>query len=194
MKNYMTYLAKNLPSVCAALSILAMLLPWISYTGANILYSETESVSAFDAVFNGTASFLGYLMFLCPIILIVANSVKKLKKYNKILCVALPAVGAVCEIAAFIACKTTISGMSDGINTYTSSVSIGFFAVLLTFALTAVAGMMKYRGLKLDKESLNKIKQKGAAAAQSIKDAAAQVAESDNEEQNSTQKSNDSDA
>lgn len=177
MKINKEFILKNLITICCALSVLFLLLPFASakmevntsFVG-NI--SSSASVSGFDTIFGEGSTVVAWIMILCPGVLVAMNYVKQLDKYKSILAICLPVLSIIAAIITLLTAGAGASAAGASANVSLSP-SIGFFLVVIAYIGTLIAGAMTFHGLKLSKEGLaefsNKMKEEGLAGVDTLK-------------------------
>lgn len=188
MKINKEFILKNLITICCIASVLLLLLPFCSVTGSVSSEfigsaSDSEAVTGFDVILGEAGTFFGWLLLICPAILIAMNYIEQLKKYKSVLAIVLPMVSIIAQIITLSSAKKVIvkmMGGSDTVSGYGTSISvklspqIGFYLLLIAYIATFIAGAMTYHGLTLDKKGIaefgNKIKETGLNGVESAKD------------------------
>lgn len=179
MKINKEFVLKNLITICCVASVLLLLLPFCSVTFSisSSFIGDTDTAQAltgFDIIFDATGTPIGWLLLVCPAVLVGMNYIEALKKYKSVLAIVLPVVSLIAQIAAYAICKNKLieaMGGADTVGGYgmessiKSAPGIGFFLLIVAYIATFIAGAMTYHGLTLDKKGIaefgNKIKENG---------------------------------
>ncbi len=164
---------KHLLTICCAVSILLLLLPFANVTA--IMENGIEdtgssgTLTGFGAMFGTGSTIIAWVMLLCPIILIAMNYIKQLDKFKNMLALILPMASILSAILSlfFVDTPNADAQYLEGTMELdiSASPSIGFFLLIVAFAATFVAGAITFHGLKLSKEGIaefgDKIKKEG---------------------------------
>lgn len=159
----MEFLKKNLLSIICIIAIIALFLPFISVT-VDVWddvwdYEETTHISGFDAAKEG---FLGYILFLAPILLIAMNYIKALEKYRGILSIATPAFSMLILIIVCFQAKSYGAGDVDTeFLDVAWNLGIGPFIAGLSYVAAGIVGAKTYAPEILEKYKFSDIKSLG---------------------------------
>lgn len=150
------FIRDNIMAICAALSLIFALLPFITMSSKAGSESVGVTINGFTALFGEYGSFISLIMLLGPVLVIIMNYISQLRPYRRIIAVGVPALCIVGEIIAAIVIKNAanaVSGAADaagkalGANIESSSsFGIGFWLMLVSYVLTAVIGFISYYG------------------------------------------------
>ena len=179
MKIDKEFILKNLITICCAASILLLFLPFCSVTvGVSILGESSSSgaaVSGFDVVAGKAAVVWGWVMVICPALLVAMNYIKQLDKYKSILAIVLPIVSLISAIIAMFtagSASAKATGMGSSVEVSVMP-HVGFFLLVVAYIGTLVAGAMTFHGLKLSKEGIaefrDKLKEEGVPGMDALK-------------------------
>ncbi len=164
---------KHLLTICCAISVLLLLLPFATVTvevkSSFVSASSEATASGFDAAFGDGSTIVAWLMLICPIVLVAMNYIKQLDKFKNILALVLPIVSIVSAIATLFLIGAPSASASAGGGSASAEMStspaIGFFLLIVAYVATFVAGAVTFFGLKLSKDGIaefaNKIKSDG---------------------------------
>lgn len=159
----MELLKKHLLSIICIISIIALFLPFVSVIAEVFGFEETNTASGFDAANKG---FLGYLLFLAPILLIAMNYIKQLEKYRGIISLAVPPICIVVLIIVFFQAKNVavqvdleFVDVSVGIGFGTILAAICYIAMGIIGAKTHGAEILKNANITDFQSLMNKISQ-----------------------------------
>lgn len=195
MKINKEFILKNLITICCAASVLLLILTFCSVTGSVSSAfigdaSDSQSISGFDIILGEAATVFGWLLVLCPAVLIAMNYIDALKKYKSILAIVLPIVSIISAIITLSSGKKAVTaamGGSDTVSGFGTSISvklspqIGFYLLIIAYIATFIAGAMTYHGLTLDKKGIaefgNKIKETGLNGVESAKELGIKVSQ-----------------
>lgn len=195
MKINKEFILKNLITICCIASVLLLLLPFCSVTGSVSSAflgdaSDSEVVTGFDVIMGDAGTFFGWLLLICPAVLVAMNYIEQLKKYKSVLAIVLPIVSIIAQIITLSSAKKAIAeamGGSDTVSGYGTSISvklspsIGFYLLIIAYIATFIAGAMTYHGLTLDKKGItefgNKIKETGLNGVEAAKDIGIKVSQ-----------------
>lgn len=188
MKINKEFILKNLITICCIASVLLLILPFCAVIGSvssDFLgsASDSETITGFEIILGDAGTLFGWLLILCPAVLVSMNYIDALEKYKSVLAIVLPIVSIISAIATLTAGKKAVlaaMGGSDTISEYGTSISvklspqIGFYLLIIAYIATFIAGAMTYHGLTLDKKGIaefgNKIKETGLNGMESAKD------------------------
>ena len=195
MQNVKEFILKNLITICCVASVILLLLPFCKVTDTASAYyveeSDTTTFTGFDVVLGDAGSLFGWLLIICPAVLVAMNYIEALNKYKSVLAIVLPIVSIVAQIAAFAACKKAFLaatggqenidlGFGVGMSIKTAP-AIGFYLLIIAFIATFIAGAMTYHGLTLDKKGItefgSKIVDAGKSGLESAKELGTKVSE-----------------
>lgn len=160
------FIRNNIMTICAAISLVFLFLPFVSFTGEVAGASQKlVSSSGMEAIFGikdlkvGTnTSIFAIFLLIVPVVMIVMNYIKPLNPYKKIIAVALPVVGIIMEIVTLLDIRSIINSFIDltpGVerNMVHTSIGIGFILLIVSFVLMTVCGLMIYHNFKLPKKN-----------------------------------------
>lgn len=166
------FVKKHLLTILAAVSVIAMFLPFAKFSASSGGSDSAVSVSGFTSIFGEYGSIISIVLFLGPVALVVMNYIGRLEKYKRTLSVAVPGICLLFELityfmvsAAMKAGGDAASDVADALGVSVSShirPQIGFFILMLIYIVTAVAGLVTYYGYTLDKAGIEKLKKSGA--------------------------------
>lgn len=164
------FIRKNIMAICAAISIILGLLPFIKYsckvTASGDFADEIASTGSTEQTFNlfqllsgDINSFFTIVLFIIPILLIIMNYIKPLRPYRRAIAIIAPALSFISEIILFFIIRATCisnaktsSGGGDDFSMSTKIHTIphiGFYLLLVSYILTAVVGFITYYGMKI---------------------------------------------
>lgn len=175
-------LKKHLLTICCAVSIIALFLPFASCDIKMDILGESgagsQNMSGFDVMQEYS---LAYVLLAGPILLIAMNYIKQLDQHKALLSIAVPAICLIACIVTLISVKSVYvksMGVSEGFGT-SIKVKIGFGAILalLSYVGTAVAGAVTYHNYTLDKNGLNRLRQESSQLLQSAQQKISEVAQ-----------------
>jgi hypothetical protein len=156
------FIRQNIMAICAALSILFAILPFMKFSSdVKSEYVNTGSsavLNGFTAIFGENGSIFATLMFLGPILIIIMNYIPQLKPFRRAIAIAAPLFCILAEVAVFFILRgvyvSTVKSQSyEGVDVSVSAIPhVGFYLMLLSYILTAVVGFMTYYGLELPKK------------------------------------------
>ncbi len=168
------FIRNNALTICAVISLLFYLLPFIRITSeVSNDYTDASSeikLTGFTTMMGTHGSVIGFLLLLGPILLIVMNYVVNLRPYRRMISVSVPVASIVIEIVVFLmitsVLKKGVSSVSaagaayddygDEIDTaikVKANPQIGFYLILLSYIITGIIGYITYYGLKLSKKN-----------------------------------------
>lgn len=154
---------KNINSIIAVLAIIMWFLPMFRLKAYEIGYSNAPTASGF-AVFTGMEFSDGSetgmnlssgFLFLCPLMLVLSNYVKKLEKLKRYSIFVAPVGGVLFLFLTKLSVQGSLN-MSVG-------ASIGFWLYLLLNVLLLILAYFQFKSIELDKEQIQKIVE-GASA------------------------------
>lgn len=159
------FVRKNSMALCAALSLIFCLFPFLKIGAEAEGNTTVDSFNIFQLLSGDNGSIFTILMLLLPVLLIVMNYIKALHPYRRAIAITVPVANFLFEIILFFILKAGAkaggaagSSMASeyGVSIKTiCSPHIGFFLLLLSYILTAVVGCITYYGLKLP-DKINK--------------------------------------
>ncbi len=177
MKLNKEFFKNNALTFCAALSLIALFLPFAYMkVESSYLGDYGESISLIDFIFDG--GWFGAALFVFPIVLIVFNYVKPVEYLKKIVGIAAPAVTIVTVIILYIV-------ISDSYYEISVIPSAGFYLSLVAnagailsaiFLCEAVSKPSSDKAEKIKKTSKKKFEKAKNIAADKVSDAASSVA------------------
>lgn len=157
------FVRKYLVVIPAVLSIAALFFTFITFSSSNDYADSSVSCSGFDALFGDYSTFAGWIVLLCPALVIASNFISKVKPFRRAISVCGPALSLIFEIVAFFAMKSNYmkaaGGISDAVNSFVDvgmevscSAGLGFFIMIISYILTAAAGLIAYFGVSFNKK------------------------------------------
>lgn len=175
-------LKRHLLTICCAVSIIALFLPFASCNiEMNILGesgADSQSMSGFIVMQEYS---LAYVLLAGPILLIAMNYIKQLDQHKALLSIAVPAICLIACVVTFLSVKSIYAssiGVSEdfGVNI---KIKIGFGAILaiLSYIGTAVGGAVTYHNYTLDKNGLERLRQESSQLLQSAQQKISEVAQ-----------------
>ena len=160
-----SFIQKNAISICAALSILFAVFPFVKFTMESDYTDATNEVlNGFSALFGSNGTIISIVLFLGPILLVLMNYIKQLRPFRRIISVTVPVVCTIFEIITALALQAGFKagsdvagaandamasiGMDAGLKS-SFSLQIGFFLILFSYILTIAVGLVTYYGFKV---------------------------------------------
>lgn len=172
------FVKKNLLAVCAALSVLAMFLPFAKFTASGGGSDSAVSVSGFTSIFGEYGSIISIVLLLGPVALVVMNYIRQLERYKLTLSVAVPGICLLFELITYFMVSGAMNAESGAASDIAGSLGIsvssdvrpqiGFFVLILIYIITAAAGLITYHGYTLDKDGIEKLKKGGAGITETV--------------------------
>lgn len=83
----MDFIKKNLKTILCVIALISLFLPIATFTIESYGYSEKINLNGIDI---STERFIGYLLILCPVLLILSNYISKIKQYENIISIIAP--------------------------------------------------------------------------------------------------------
>lgn len=83
----MDFIKKNLKTILCVIALISLFLPIATFTIESYGYSEAISLNGIDI---STERFIGFLLILCPVLLILSNYISKIKPYENIISIIAP--------------------------------------------------------------------------------------------------------
>ncbi len=146
---------KYIVAIPAVLSIIALLFPFMSFSASNDYASSKVTVSGLDIFFGDYSTLFGWILLLCPVLIIISNFIAKLKPFRRAISICCPIISFIFEIITYFACKSTYlktTGVVGNSVDCDTSFGLGFFILLITYILTVVVGYIAYLGIPSKKK------------------------------------------
>ncbi|MDO4988051.1 MAG: hypothetical protein Q4E17_03340 [Synergistes sp.] len=147
-------------TILSVIAVIALALPFITVTtSVPFIGSRSDSMSGFNAL--GTSLF-GVILIAGPILVAVMNYIKALAAHKGKIAIAIPIICILCVIYIIVQVND-VEIVSEYCKT---SVGPGFGLILafLSYAAMIVVGAVEYRGYKLNKAGVEKLKRQDAEA------------------------------
>lgn len=149
------FIRKYIVVIPAALSIIALLFPFMSFSASNSYASTNVTVSGLDIFFGDYSTLFGWILLLCPILIILSNFIEKIKPFRRAIAICFPVISLIFEIITYFACKSTYlnaTGVVGGTVDCDTSFGLGFFILLISYILTVLVGYIAYLGISPKKK------------------------------------------
>ena len=169
---------QHILTICAALSLLALALPFISVKmEVEVMGMASGSESVTSGFGTLGKSVFAFLLILGPALIIVMNYIKPLEKFKGIIAVAAPLACIADLILVFFSVKSASASASGagGSVEVSASLGIGALLALVSYVATVIAGAVTYHNFTLDKAGLEMLKERGKGLVQKTKDGASSV-------------------
>lgn len=150
------YVRKYFVAIPAALSLIALFLPFIKFRSESSKVDTAVTYNGFNSLMGECFAITGWFVFLLPAVVIASMFVQQLKPFRKAISVLAPALSLIFEIVTYFLMKSTYlsTGASAagavkslGVSVeFSCSPQIGFFILLISYVLTAGAGLIVYFG------------------------------------------------
>lgn len=143
---------KNLTGILCGAMILCFLLPFVSSevkaSVAGASGSAAESVNGFSLLTEG--GFLGIMLFLCPILILIANYLPQLGQYKKIISLILSVAGIIILFLSPAQLSAQGGNQSFSVDVKTTY-QIGFWLMLVCSATIALLSAIQFFNLNGNK-------------------------------------------
>ncbi len=150
------FIRKYIVAIPAVLSIIALLFPFMSFSASNDYASSKVTVLGVDIFFGDYSTLFGWILLLCPVLIIISNFIAKLKPFRRAISICCPIISFIFEIITYFACKSAYLNATGGLvgNSVDcdTSFGLGFFILLITYILTVVVGYIAYLGIPSKKK------------------------------------------
>lgn len=178
MENVKTIIKKHLMTVCAAISLVLLVLPFIEVASEASVAGITASASNVTNGFQCMNSSIFTLALIAgPVILAIMNYIPQLDQYKSILAVGVPGVCLFSLIIVYFQCSGAAFAVNSAASAAGGSVKvnlcIGAYLAGASYIATAIAGLVTYHNFTLDKEGIEKLKNDSLGFVKNVSDKAA---------------------
>lgn len=164
MKLDKAFFEKYSLTICAAISLISLFLPFIKTEVSSEFVNDTQTFNLISGISEG--GWIGIALIVCPILVIAMSYIKQLDNYKGIIVIAAPIVCIIGLIADFFLIKSASGALNSSMDSINGafgteglvdsemSVGFGFFIALISYIAMLVCGAMIFHGLKLSKEGI----------------------------------------
>ncbi len=164
MKLDKAFFEKYSLTICSAVALISLFLPFITTEVKSEFVNDTQSFSLISGISEG--GWLGIALIICPILVIAMSYIKQLEKYKGIIAIVAPVVCIIGLIGDYFLIKSGASALDSSMDAINGAfgtagavdsemkVGFGFFIAFASYIAMLVCGAMIFHGLKLSKEGI----------------------------------------